>query len=264
MCSAFYDLRGSSISSRFIIRANSNHSDFRKSAEYFEEYIHCYNHQSLCIFQNVQENVNGCGAGDESAFTSICNSSNLCQVRTLSSSRLFSRRVVAVGPGVLRRCETLRACCPAAAACWCVACVWAGEISATDVLPRCRLLMLLRECLWGCGCWADARSTGGGGGFSSSVVDMYNATSNSWTSFPNGLRQARYDLAGASLPSGLVFFAGGAVSGVRRCASAAQLLLLVGVWHVCGLVRYRRRTCCRVLPVADAAAGVLVGMRMLG
>ena len=247
MCSAFYDLRGSSISSRFIIRANSNHSDFRKSAEYVEEYIHCYNPQSLCIFQNVQENVNGCGAGDESAFNSISDSSNLCQVRTHPSSRQISRRVVAVGPGVLRRrlrCEKLRACCAAAAACWCVACVWAGEISATDVLPRCRLLMLLRECLWGCGCWADARSTGS---VSSSVVDMYNATSNSWTSFPNGLSQARQYLAGASLPSGLVFFAGGLVflAGARSCARAAQLLL-VGVCHVCALARYRRRTCCRV------------------
>ncbi len=49
----------------------------------------------------------------------------------------------------------------------------------------------------------------------SSVVDMYNATSNSWTSFPNGLGQARSHLAGASLPSGLVFFAGG-LSGRRR------------------------------------------------
>ncbi len=38
---------------------------------------------------------------------------------------------------------------------------------------------------------------------------MYNATSNSWTRFPNGLGRARRELAAASLPSGLVFFAGG-------------------------------------------------------
>jgi hypothetical protein len=148
--------------------------------------------------------------------------------------------------------EKLCACC-AAAACWCVACVWAGEISATDVLPRCRLLMLLRESLWGCGCWADACSTDG---VRFSVVDMYNATSNSWTSFPNGLRQARSSLAGASLPSGLVFFAGG-FTGTRSCARAAQLLLLVGVWHVCALCDSWRDIGdgrAAALPVADAAA----------
>jgi hypothetical protein len=38
---------------------------------------------------------------------------------------------------------------------------------------------------------------------------MYNATSNSWTSYPAGLGQARRNLAAASLASGLVFFAGG-------------------------------------------------------
>ena len=40
-------------------------------------------------------------------------------------------------------------------------------------------------------------------------VDMYNATSNSWTTYPAGLGQARSRLAAASLASGLVFFAGG-------------------------------------------------------
>jgi hypothetical protein len=40
-------------------------------------------------------------------------------------------------------------------------------------------------------------------------VDVYNATSNSWIRFPNGLGIARRELAAASLPSGLVFFAGG-------------------------------------------------------
>ena len=43
----------------------------------------------------------------------------------------------------------------------------------------------------------------------SSFVDMYNATSNSWTRNPAGLGQARTDLSAASLPSGLVIFAGG-------------------------------------------------------
>ena len=58
-----------------------------------------------------------------------------------------------------------------------------------------------------------------------SVVDMYNATSNSWTSFPNGLVQAREYLAGASLPSGLVFFAGG-YSGRRLFDYDSCFLLL--------------------------------------
>jgi hypothetical protein len=46
---------------------------------------------------------------------------------------------------------------------------------------------------------------------------MYNATNNSWTRFPMGLGQAREDMAAASLPSGLVFFAGGWSEGVRKC-----------------------------------------------
>jgi hypothetical protein len=46
---------------------------------------------------------------------------------------------------------------------------------------------------------------------------VYNASSNSWASYPTGLGQARAALAAASLPSGLVFFAGGlfhSISGV--------------------------------------------------
>jgi hypothetical protein len=58
---------------------------------------------------------------------------------------------------------------------------------------------------------------------------MYNATSNSWTSFPNGLGRALHSLSGASLPSGLVFFAGGESEGdeltVARCVD-----LLVAVF----------------------------------
>jgi hypothetical protein len=64
--------------------------------------------------------------------------------------------------------------------------------------------------------------TGASGNSLSSFVDMYNATSNNWTSFPEGLGQARYNLAGASLPSGLVFFAGG-ITGDPCCLSVFQL-----------------------------------------
>ena len=39
---------------------------------------------------------------------------------------------------------------------------------------------------------------------------VYNGISNTWTVYPGGLSQGRYNLAGASLPSqGLVFFVGG-------------------------------------------------------
>jgi hypothetical protein len=55
---------------------------------------------------------------------------------------------------------------------------------------------------------------------------MYNAASNSWTSFPNGLGQARRNLAGASLPSGLVFFAGGQ-PGELTVARCVDLLVAV-------------------------------------
>jgi hypothetical protein len=43
---------------------------------------------------------------------------------------------------------------------------------------------------------------------------MYNATSNNWTQFPTGLGIGRGQMAAASLPSGLVFFAGG-IAGVQ-------------------------------------------------
>ena len=59
-------------------------------------------------------------------------------------------------------------------------------------------------------------------GGSSSYVDIYNATSNSWTRLPQGLGEARYELAAASLPSGLVFFAGGRSSGEKRSGCACQ------------------------------------------
>jgi hypothetical protein len=60
---------------------------------------------------------------------------------------------------------------------------------------------------------ADASLSVGG---LSTYVDMYNATSDSWTRFPEGLGQAREYLSSSSLPSGLVFFAGGASSGAMK------------------------------------------------
>jgi hypothetical protein len=54
------------------------------------------------------------------------------------------------------------------------------------------------------------------GGIQSEFLDIYNATSNSWTGHPAGLGQARSSLAAASLPSGLVFFAGGFTGATKR------------------------------------------------
>ena len=102
ICYALYELRCSSISSRFKISANSNHSNFRKPDDYVEVYIHCFN-QRWRIFQNAQQDCNAIGSHDESAFNSSCNSSNLCKNTTRASSSLFSRSIVAVGIGVFRR-----------------------------------------------------------------------------------------------------------------------------------------------------------------
>ncbi len=57
----------------------------------------------------------------------------------------------------------------------------------------------------------------------SSFVDTYNATSNSWTRLPEGLGQPRSALVSASLPSGLVFFAGGITLGARQSLFACHL-----------------------------------------
>ena len=54
------------------------------------------------------------------------------------------------------------------------------------------------------------------GGDFSAHADVYNATSNRWTRYPTGLGQARGYFSAASLPSGLVFFAGGRTTGVSR------------------------------------------------
>ncbi len=43
----------------------------------------------------------------------------------------------------------------------------------------------------------------------SAHVDIYNSVTGTWTAFSSGLGQARRHLAAVSLPSGLVFFAGG-------------------------------------------------------
>ena len=51
------------------------------------------------------------------------------------------------------------------------------------------------------------------GGMQSVFVDVYNATSNSWARYPEGLVQARSFFAATSIPSGAVFFAGGQTSG---------------------------------------------------
>ena len=86
---------------------------------------------------------------------------------------------------------------------------------------------------------------------SSAYVDMYNATSNRWIRYPEGLAEARYYLAASSLPSGLVLFAGGLKTGAFftpresrvRCvclhcksimsACGAKLLLCNSTAHSC-------------------------------
>jgi hypothetical protein len=61
----------------------------------------------------------------------------------------------------------------------------------------------------------------------SSYVDIYNATSNSWTTYPEGLGMARGLLAAASLASGLVFFVGGSSSTMLHVAGfLAKLIAL--------------------------------------
>jgi hypothetical protein len=62
---------------------------------------------------------------------------------------------------------------------------------------------------------------------------MYNATSNSWTTYPAGLGQARCCLAAASLASGLVFFAGG-------FTGASSMCHLVGFDARCSLLYWFR------------------------
>ena len=91
-----------------------------------------------------------------------------------------------------------------------------GRDLTTTILLRCCVL-LYTACM--CGEFADACASGSS---ASAYVDMYNATSNSWTTFPTGLGQARSQFAAASLPSGLVFFAGG-YAGIGTSACVCQL-----------------------------------------
>ena len=80
-----------------------------------------------------------------------------------------------------------------------------------------------------------------GSGLSSSYVDMYNATSNTWTRYPTGLGQARSYITGASLASGLVFFAGGYTGASRILVCAHSILTRAD----CDDVIDRRPACCR-------------------
>jgi hypothetical protein len=75
-------------------------------------------------------------------------------------------------------------------------------------------------------CEDDACATGTN---FSAHVDMYNASSNSWTSHPSGITQARGDLAAASLPSGLVFFAGGISGSAHRVCFCSAFGVHFGV-----------------------------------
>ncbi len=96
----------------------------------------------------------------------------------------------------------------------------------TTVLLRCCVPLLLRACVGGCSdaCASDWWNSATGD--NCFYVDMYSATSNSWTRFPTGLGQARTRLAAASLPSqGLVFFAGG-YYGIMTSACVCQLRLV--------------------------------------
>ena len=77
----------------------------------------------------------------------------------------------------------------------------------------------------------------------SAYVDMYNATNNSWSRFPNGLGLARHGLAAASLPSGLVFFAGG--YGAHNCARAWQLQRVVLCSRAVAMALAACLRCCR-------------------
>jgi hypothetical protein len=61
----------------------------------------------------------------------------------------------------------------------------------------------------------------------STYVDMYNATSNRWIRYPEGLSEARYYLAASSLPSGLVFFAGGLKTGAFFAPREARVCVYV-------------------------------------
>ncbi len=77
-------------------------------------------------------------------------------------------------------------------------------------------------------------------GNQSAFVDVYDLTSNSWTRHPSGLGEARGFLAAATLPSGLVFFAGGFVDGAAKCVCCIHITVLFDhvlmISSLCGLL----------------------------
>ncbi len=97
---------------------------------------------------------------------------------------------------------------------------------------------------------SDACASGSG---PSSFVDMYNATSNTWTSYPTGLGQARSYITGASLASGLVFFAGGWLSGASQILVCAHLTVTRTYRDDVIDRRPARCRCCFVLPMLSRA-----------
>lgn len=72
-------------------------------------------------------------------------------------------------------------------------------------------LNLRKICSEMCGGFADMFASGE---FTrSSYADLYDSAKKRWSRYPSGLGQARSSLAAASLPSGLVIFAGGVSAG---------------------------------------------------
>jgi hypothetical protein len=81
-------------------------------------------------------------------------------------------------------------------------------------------------------------------------VDIYNASNNIWSRIPNGLGLARHRVEGASLPSGLVFFAGGSVNGDSGQAYVDMYNSFTGTWtrFPTGLSQARRYLAAVSLP----------------
>ncbi len=96
---------------------------------------------------------------------------------------------------------------------------------------------MLNTCLSVCSSVSCSQSEALGihGILNSAYVDMYNATNNSWSRFPNGLGLGRHGLAAASLTSGLVFFAGGygVTMKMAACVRCCEMMLLLCTPEVC-------------------------------
>ncbi len=84
------------------------------------------------------------------------------------------------------------------------------------------------------------------GSIPSAYVDIYNATSSSWTRLPEGLGQPRAYLAAAALPSGLVIFAGGLTGAAFRASDSLQTS--VAVWWCAAFAALTRARQLPVLP----------------